>query len=228
MNDRAAMTETRATTPFRFISCLELCEALGVLATDEQRLLELIEEVPLDSIHYHTHSYLLRHVYLQGLYPNDFATWVTANVHDPLLGERLAVIDPFEFQDLPSLRAEIADIIGDHLTHLKHVPRVVTGEPFEFVRSHIIDVDLNMSAWTLQEFCACVATIDAGALYNHVCEARLRKGHLMGDFSCWLGASEGLHLPDLAKEVMRIGALGLGLEGIRRAVGLCGRTLAAT
>jgi len=39
------------------MDCIEIKELLGKKADDEQELLELIEEVPLDSIYYHTHSY---------------------------------------------------------------------------------------------------------------------------------------------------------------------------
>ncbi|MBI4000542.1 MAG: hypothetical protein HY348_02020 [Nitrospira defluvii] len=48
---------------------MELREVLAREAMDEQRLLELIEEVPGDSIYYHTHSYYLRHPYAPGTVP---------------------------------------------------------------------------------------------------------------------------------------------------------------
>jgi len=79
---------------FRFIGCIEIKELLGVKATDEAKLLELIEEVPLDSIYYHTHSYFLRHFYITGRYPNDFATWVAFQVRDRVLAEKLAYVTP--------------------------------------------------------------------------------------------------------------------------------------
>jgi hypothetical protein len=74
--------------PFRFVSYMELREVLGKRAMDEHRLLELIEEVPADSIYYHTHSYFLRHASTQQLYSNDFATWVVLYAQDRVLGER--------------------------------------------------------------------------------------------------------------------------------------------
>jgi hypothetical protein len=40
---------------------------LGRSARDERQLLEAIEEVPLDSIYYHTHSFMLRQRYIAGL-----------------------------------------------------------------------------------------------------------------------------------------------------------------
>jgi len=46
----------KADQPFRFIGCSELRELLGKEAENEKRLVELLEEVPLDSIYFHTHS----------------------------------------------------------------------------------------------------------------------------------------------------------------------------
>ena len=45
------MADRRAEHLFRFVSCMELREALGKRALDEQRLLEIIEEAPVDSIY---------------------------------------------------------------------------------------------------------------------------------------------------------------------------------
>jgi hypothetical protein len=61
--------------PFEFASCLELREVLGKRAMDIARLLELVEDVALDSIYCHTPSFYLRHAHPQTSYPNDFATW---------------------------------------------------------------------------------------------------------------------------------------------------------
>lgn len=220
------MIGPRAKQPFRFASCMELREILGKRALDEARLLEIIEEAPADSIYYHTHSYYLRHPYSQGLYPNDFATWVALHGQDSVLGERLGILDPFEFDDIERFRVSILTIIADHLSRLGTVPRSTTGEPFEFVRSHVIEADLELQVWTLKEFREALAHVEAGAIYNHVCEARLRKGRLSGDFADWLSAEDGLGLPDLAAQVAKVGRFGLSLEGMRaRIIRLCDRAM---
>ena len=222
------MDDRRAADSFRFMSCMELREALGKQAHDEQRLLEIIEEAPTDSIYYHTHSYYLRHPYAQELFPNDFATWVALHAQDRMLGEQLGVLDPFVFEDIEQLRGEIVTIIADHLRHLGTIPRCLTNEPFEFVRSHVIDVPLDLEARTLQEFRDILVNVEVGAVYNHLCEARLRKGRLRGDFACWLAAEDGLGMADLAKKVERVGHLGLSLEAMReRIVRLCDQALTA-
>ena len=62
---------------FEFKGCIEIKELLGKKADDELKLLELIEEVPVDSIYYHMYSYFLRHRYVTEPYPNDFANWAS-------------------------------------------------------------------------------------------------------------------------------------------------------
>ena len=209
------MSDRKAATPFRFIGCLELREMLGRKAADVQQLMAVIEEAPLDSIYYHTHSYFLRYEYGPSLFPNDFATWAAVSVRDRLLSERLGLIDPFEFRDLESLRSQIVSTIDDHLKSLWNVPRLIHGEPFEFIRSHIIEVDLELSAGSLKEFRDQLSTVDRSALFNHICEAKIRKGRRSGDFITWIDSDQGLFLPKLAQQVAAIQPLGLTLEGIR-------------
>ena len=220
------MSTHAANMPFRFVSCMELREVLGKRAMDEHRLLELIEEVPADSIYYHTHSYFLRHAYSQQLYSNDFATWVVLYAQDRVLGERLGVLDPFDFSDIEQLRDEILRILADHLNH-STVPRFIVSEPFEFIRSHIIEIPLGLEARTLSEFYDALADVEIGAVYNHVCEARMRKRLQSVDFSCWLSSGEGLGLQQLALNVEQVGRLGLSLEGMRsKILRLCDQELA--
>src|SRR3990172_11526697 len=104
--------------PFVFFGCIELRELLGLRARDERELLEQLERAPLGSVYYHTHSVFLRHHQVTGAYPNDFANWVASQVRDQVLGERLAIVDPFEFQDLERLREELGSTIDDHISTL--------------------------------------------------------------------------------------------------------------
>lgn len=218
----------RAMRPFQFVSCMELREVLGKRAMDVGRLLELMEEVPSDSIYYHTHSFYLRHAYAQTLYPNDFATWAALFAHDRILGERLGVLDPFAHSSPEALRQEIITIIDDHLISHPAAYRLMSGEPFDFVRSYVIEAPLDRQAWTLAEFRQAVHEVEAGALYFHLCEARMRKTPGFDDFSHWLSAQDGLNMPDLAAQVQRVVRLGLNLEGMRaRIVALCDLALTA-
>jgi len=213
-----------AKDPFFFTGCWELREMVGRSARDEQQLLEAIEEIPLDSLSYHTHSFFLRHAYIAGPYPNDFATWAAIQVRDRVLGEKLGILDPYDFENLEALRAEIVNIVDEHLSQLQIIPRVVYGEPFYFMQSRIIEVPTGLEARTLTEFRKILATVDISAVYYHNFEAMLRLGRRMGDFSLWI--EEQLHLPELAQKISRLDFYMTSLESIRhRILKLCDEVL---
>ena len=125
---------------FSFTDCIEIKELLGKRADDELRLMELIEEVSDDSIYFHTHSYFLRHYYIAGEYPNDFANWIAIKVRDRVLGEKLAAITPSGEKSLDDIRVELIEIIDNHLTQISTIPSVAHEHSFFFMQSRIIEI----------------------------------------------------------------------------------------
>jgi hypothetical protein len=220
------MSERAARVPFHFSGCWELREMLGRRAWDERELLEHLEEVPLDSIYFHTHSCFLRERALRGAYPNDFATWAAIQVRDRVLGEKLGILDPRDAPDLESLRVELVSLIEDHLSQVGSVPRVIFGEPFYFMQSRVLEIPTGVKVRTLAEFRDALTTVDIAVVYVHVVEARGRKGRRRNDFAGWL--EEQLGLGALAAEVARLNPSPLGLEEVRRRlVALCDQALGA-
>jgi len=189
---------------------------VGRSARDEQQLLEAIEEIPLDSLSYHTHSFFLRHTYIAGPYPNDFATWAAIEVRDRVLGEKLGILDPYDFENPEALRSEIVNIIDEHLSQLQIIPRVIYGEPFHFMQSRIIEVPTGLEARTLTEFRDILATVDASVVYYHNFEAILRLGRRKGDFALWM--EEQLNLPELAQKISKLDFYMTSLESIRQGI----------
>jgi hypothetical protein len=201
---------------FVFIGCVELRQALDRRAIDERELMDRLEEVPADSIFYHTHGYFLRHRPVTTAYGNDFARWAAVEVRDQALAERLAVVDPFEFRDIEDLREELVTILHDHLRRLPAVPRAEPNGMFHFQQSHIVEVPLGAGATTLAEFRDGLAAVDASSVYFHMVEARARLGRRSGDFAEWLKTS--LELPALADRIERIDTYMTGLERVRARV----------
>jgi trehalose synthase-fused probable maltokinase len=199
--------------PFAFTACLELLESLGVRAENERQLADLIDEVPQDSIYYHTHGFFLRHKFVAGAYPNDFATWAAVQVRDRVLGERLAMVDPAGFANLQGLREELVSIIDDHLRGLTIVPGIILGEPFEFIQSRIVEIPTGLQVRSLQEFRDALLTVDVSAIYFHLVEARLRLGRGQNDFAAWL--EHGLGLPELAARARALDVYAGSLERTR-------------
>jgi trehalose synthase-fused probable maltokinase len=211
--------------PFAFVACVELREFVGVRAENERQLAELLDDVPLDSVYYHTHAFLLRHKFLAGAYPNDFATWVDVHVGDHVLGERLAMVDPGDYTTLQALREEVVAVIDEHLRGLPVVPRVVSGEPFDFLQSRIVEIPTGVEVRTLGELREALLEIDLSALYYHLVEARLRLGRGRNDFAAWI--ERGLGLPALAARIQAVTPYAGSLEQARaRLIALCDQALA--
>lgn len=203
----------RAQEPFEFFCCIEQRQILGLKAETEKELAGLIKLVSLDSIYYHTCSLLLRHRYRTGAFSNDFATWAAVQVGDRVLGERLAVLDPLSFDTLVELRDEIVTVIDSHLKSIVVVPRVVYGEPFNFIQSRIVAVPAEMTAYTLEEFRQAVSEADDRTIYYHTLEALVRRKHRQNDFSAWL--RDHLGLPDLAARIEALSPFTGSLEWMR-------------
>ena len=200
--------------PFRFTSVVELPEMLGRRARDEQELLELIEDIPLDSIYYHTAARFLRHEVLEAAYPNDFAAWAAREVRDQVLGERLGVIDPYDLPNLEGLRQELVTTLDDHLSRITVVPRVIHGEPFYFMRSRLVEIPTGLEARDLVELGECLARVDSSSIYWHTVEARMRRNHPQGEFAHWI--SDQLGDRALAASVARLSPFASSLESMRR------------
>ena len=218
------MADRTARAPFHFLGCWELREMLGRRAYDERELLEQLEEVPLDSIYYHTHTCLLRQRTQQAGYPNDFATWAAIQVRDRVLGEKLGIIDPQDASDVESLRVEVVSLIDDHLSQIGSVPRVIFGEPFYFMQSRVLEVPTGHKVRTLREFRDVLGRLDVTVVYMHVVEAHGRRGRRRNDFAVWI--EEQLGLGELAGAVARLNPFHLGLDEVRRRLlALCDRVL---
>jgi len=207
------MTTANGESAFRFLGCSEIQEILGKQAEDERTLAELLEEVPLDSIYFHTHSFFLRHRFIERTYPNDFAEWVGEQVRDHILAERLSVVDPFEYSSLEALREDLVSLIDDHLSSLTTVPRAGFGTPFYFNRSRILEVPTGLEARTLPEFRAAVSDVDVSVIYFHVFESHLRLQREENDFSAWI--RNGLKLPELADRMKALNPYLGSLERLR-------------
>lgn len=211
---------------FFFTDCVEIRELTGKKAEDEARLMELIEEAPADSIYYHMHSYFLRHFYISGPYPNDFANWAAIQVRDKVLGEKLSAITPSPKSDIEDIRASLIEVIDEHLSSINVVPAVIYGSPFYLMKSRIIEVPTKLKATNLKEFRDALAVVDASAVYNHIFEARLRVKKGRSDFAVWL--NDCLGLKALADQIEKIDSYMYSLEGLREKIlSLCDNALAS-
>jgi len=165
--------------------------ALAAIATGEraQNLKELrdrLQTVDAACIYYHFWGTLLRPVFDDPRYNNDFAIWVFDALHNQQLAERLGVLDPADFTDIEKLREELLDIIDDELDRSEILPWTSNESQFRFMRSQIVVFDAGRSVTQPSELADEVATMSAGSVFYHFVDARRRTPEGVDDFRAWL------------------------------------------
>ncbi len=206
----------KATQPFRFYARLHLKELTGLKASNLAELLDTLKKVPGSVIYYHTHNFLEEHQYLTPEPANDFALWVSDELGDEVLGEKLASIDTFGFPSIAALRARIVGVIDDHLSKNPDGRTVPKGREFHFVRSISVILRTPYVAHDLREFIEVLRKVSIDSLSFHIFEARLRLQKGVNDFSIWM--EDCLGDKDLADKLAYLDPYNYTLEGLRSTI----------
>jgi small-conductance mechanosensitive channel len=206
----------KATQPFRFYTRLHLKELTGLKASNLTELLDRLKKVPGSVIYYHTHNFLEEHQYLIPEPANDFALWVSDELGDEVLGEKLASIDTFGFPTIAALRARIIGVIEEHLSENPDGRTALKGREFHFIRSISVILPTPYVAHDLREFIEVLRKVSIDSLSFHIFEARLRLQKGVNDFSIWM--EDCLGDKDLADKIAYLDPYNYTLEGLRSTI----------
>lgn len=177
---------------FQFSSSAYLEKLTGKKAHNLDELLKLIESCSLSSIFYHTFSALrkLREVHVP--YTNDFAVWISRNLHKEALSEKLGAIDLTEYNTIENLRAHIIEIIEDSKDQNPPAFQKKADEPFYLCDVTRIVYLTDKFAYNLESFREALDSISIDSLYFHFIESRLYNQNHLDDISTWIEQSQGL------------------------------------
>lgn len=206
----------QAKEPFHFYTRLALREFTGLKAANLRELVRLLKIVPEGVIYYHTHQFVQEHHYLNPQLPNDLARWVSEVLREEALGEKLASIDPCEFDSLEAIRHKLVITIEEHLERYPDSSSAPAGREFHFVKAISIVLPTPYVAHDLQEFAEILRYVSTDSIYYHVFESRLRLGRGKNDFSRWLELTLGEK--ELADKISRLNPYSYTLEGLRTAI----------
>jgi hypothetical protein len=181
------MTESHVTVePFAVRDCALVAIATGKRAGNLSELRDQLLDIHQGSLYYHFWGMLLRPRFDDPQFNNDFAVWSHYALHDNILAERLAVIDPKEFYDLEALRRELIEIIEQRLEEIHSPEWVGPGRHFHFIRSQIVVFD---SGWRIdrpENLPNLVLKMSLGSIFYHFIDARRRHSEGIDDFRAWL------------------------------------------
>ncbi len=218
--------------PFNFKQCVSIVKSTGKHAKNLRELRKRISQVSDESIYHHVYQYFLKGHILE--YTNDFAHWAGEHLEESALSERLTSIDPYtgEYTDEKSLVKRLAstepytldsvnkvrkELIREIDSFLQAFPEphdVVKGNEFYFNETVSLVFPVGVKTRNLAEFLVAIEHIDAGSIYYHFYDSRVRLGEgMVDDFSRWI--EHGLGKKKLADRIRGIDPFMHSIESIR-------------
>lgn len=183
--------------------CALIAIATGEHAQTLRELRDKIQTIGSDSIYYHFWGGLLRSRFDDPEFQNDFAVWSSRSLHDKTLAERLALIDPTNYETLEDLRKELIEIIECRLEESELLSLVVPTSRFYFVRSQIVVFDTGLRVATVDDLTSLTPHMSRGSVFYHFIDARRRTPLKKNDFSMWL-TGFGEQYTELAERICSI------------------------
>jgi Family of unknown function (DUF5752) len=178
-----------STQPFVVKDCALIALATGQSASRLEELRDELIKVDLSSIYHHFWGGLLHARFDEREYNNDFASWVKHRLHDPVLAERLAVLDPGHYRDIDELRWEIVELVEARLEEASHLAWARASSPFEFVSSRIVVFETDRRLREPEELERVLLQLSTSSIFYHFIDARRRTPSGHDDFSDWLSAA---------------------------------------
>ncbi len=172
--------------PFAVKDCALIAVANGERAHNLRELRDRLETTRSGCIYYHFWGGLLRPNFDDLEYQNDFAVWSYHGLHDRFLAERLALVDPTDFDDMEDLRRELIEIIEERLDENELVPWAAAQQQFHFIRSQIVVFDTRMRINRPEELKEQIPQLTVSSVFYHFVDARRRTASRNDDFSEWL------------------------------------------
>lgn len=184
-NDSAPRTQMPS---FAIKDCALIAIATGLKAQNLKEFREQLQAVASGSIYYHFWGGLLHPGFEEREYGNDFAEWARHALHDARLAERLAVVDPCDYDDLEDMRRELLDIVEERLDELEVLTWVPVDRQFQFIRSQTVVLDTRRTVQQPEDLARITTTLSASSVFYHFIDARQRQPDGMDDFRLWLDA----------------------------------------
>ena len=175
--------------PFVLTDCALISIATGEMAHNLRELSDRLRRMEDPAITYfHFWGGLLRPYFVDPEYQNDFAAWAYHDLHERRLAERLAIINPSEFDAIDDLRSKVIDVIEERMDELDFERHVEAENPFYFMRFQIVIFDTRQRIHSPEQLLDIIPNISLGSLFYHFIDSRRRTQSRRNDFSEWMAA----------------------------------------
>lgn len=201
-------------SPFAVKDCALITIATGTKAQNLKEFAVALKSVPSGSIYHHFWGRLLRPLFDEPEYNNDFASWASRGLHDKPLAEQLSMVIPTDYEDLEGLRQEMVEVVEQRLDESEYVPWAKTDQQFHFLKSQIVIFDTGIRYDHPSELVPQINKLSTGSIYYHFIDARNRTEERHDDFSSWLNGL-GNGYADLVKKLCSVDPYFSSLKEIR-------------
>jgi len=188
---------------FALKDCALITIATGERVHNLRELRDRLMKTERGIMYYHFWDAILRPRFVDPEYQNDFAAWAYHELHDRRLAEKLAIINPTDYEFMDDLRQKLIDVIEERMDELGFVPVAEVAHPFFFIRSQIVVFDTNIRVSTPEELSESIPRISVSSIFYHFIDSRRRTASGKDDFSEWL-LSFGPECASLAEEIASI------------------------
>jgi len=200
---------------FAIKDCALIAIATGQKAVTLKELRDRLQMISSDSVYFHFWGSLLEPRFEEREYNNDFAAWARRGLHDDVLAERLAVVDPTVYVDVEPLRQELVEVIEERLDESEYLNWVLATAPFEFIRSQIVVFDTYKRLPHPEGLAKQLPSLSTSSIFYHFIDARRRLPEGIDDFRLWLASFDGQYA-DLEKQLAAIDPYFGSLSDLRR------------
>lgn len=201
--------------PFELKDCNLLSIATGTSVQTLREFREALLRIHRDSIYHHFWGRLLQPHFDEPEYNNDFAAWAFHGLDDRTLAERLAVIDPSDFDDIEGLRQEVVDIVEARLDESELLAWARADAPFHFIRAQLVVVNTGLKLTEPTQLKEAVPEMSRGGIFYHFIDARNRTDTKDDDFTAWLFGF-GMEHEDLIRELVSVDPYFSSLKELQR------------
>lgn len=198
------------------LSTISTGEHAGTLIEFRDKLATIHESC----IYHHFWGVLLRPMFSDPEYHNDFAVWAHQTLQDDILAERLGILDPMTYKNLEELRAAVLEVVETRLDEREIFYWSKKRESFHFIHSKIIIFSTPYQIQAPLDLITVIPTLSTHSIFYHIIDAKRRLPDGLDDISLWLMSfgdkyQELIHqirnidpyffsLPELKKELVKI------------------------
>lgn len=190
---------TNVANPFYVKDCVVATIALGSRAQSIGEFRDRLKTIPAESIYYHFWRQIMEASLVPGAYYNDFSNWAHYQLHDDVLAERLALLNPSEYAHLELLRQEIIEILENRLDEQENLIFSGHDQAFYFIRSKIVVIDTPYCIREPQQLAHMISQMSISSIFYHFIDAHRRNAIALDDFSIWLHDSSSEFEPLIAQ-----------------------------